>query len=271
MKTIGIILLATNIYFLLGLRFIKKFMYHYRGDALINFYVFSDTKIKDYLPKDFANVRHYDANNENWLDGTNSKFKNILSIKKDLKECDYLYYFDADTTVYGQFNENFLIGDTVAGIHCNNSYEPIKPFDRNVNSAAYVPLESNLEQIYYYGAFFGGKTSNVLKYVKEFRKGQIQDQKIGYEPVWNDESYINKYFHFNKPSLAIKPCAFGNIFGVSDKGGLPDTRDVKQKIEPGALKALAENKNKLFNFVDGKIKIEKEDFLFHGNFGSTQH
>ena len=43
MSNIGIVILATNAYFVLGVRFIKKFIHHYKGDKQITFYFFSDT------------------------------------------------------------------------------------------------------------------------------------------------------------------------------------------------------------------------------------
>jgi len=49
-KTIGIVLLATNAYFILGLRFVKKFFHHYKGDKKLVFYFFSDENPKPYLP-----------------------------------------------------------------------------------------------------------------------------------------------------------------------------------------------------------------------------
>ena len=50
MSNIGIVIIATNAYFVLGVRFIKKFMHHYKGDNSITFYFFSDTDPKPYLP-----------------------------------------------------------------------------------------------------------------------------------------------------------------------------------------------------------------------------
>jgi hypothetical protein len=42
MSKIGIVILATNAYFVLGVRFIKKFMHHYKGNSDVKFYFFSD-------------------------------------------------------------------------------------------------------------------------------------------------------------------------------------------------------------------------------------
>ena len=93
---IGIVILATNAYFVLGIRFIKKFMHHYDGNKQITFYFFSDTDPKPYL-QDNIDVQFFKTYHSNWVDGTNDKFKSILS----LSECksDYLYYFDDGSNI----------------------------------------------------------------------------------------------------------------------------------------------------------------------------
>ena len=53
MSKIGIVILATNSYFVLGVRFIKKFMHHYKGESPVKFYFFSDEDPKPFLPDDY--------------------------------------------------------------------------------------------------------------------------------------------------------------------------------------------------------------------------
>lgn len=260
-NTIGIVILATNIYFVLALRLIKNFIFYYTGECKLNFYVFSDTCITDFLPPDIDNVHFYYSQNKNWVEGTNSKFLNIISIEDDLKNCDYVYYFDADTNVYKQFDEKMFLGEIVAGQHYNNSYTPKKPYDRNPKSKAYVPEDTELEQIYYYGAFFGGNVEKVLRYVKIFRAWQLEDKKIKYEPRWNDESYLNKYFHYNRPTLIVPSKDFGKIFGVSDKGGINQIRNTKNKIPDEWLQILIENKDKIFKLIKNKLEITDISFI----------
>jgi len=112
---IGIVVLATNAYFVLGIRFIKRFMNFYKGDKNITFYFFSDNNPKNYIP-DNIDVEYFHVTNNNWVDGTNLKFTSILSIKDKLKS-DYLFYFDADTNVNKDFIEDWFIGDLVGGQH----------------------------------------------------------------------------------------------------------------------------------------------------------
>ena len=92
MKTreIGIVLLATNAYFVLGLRFIRRWMEFYKGDSLVKFYFFSDIDPRNYLPSTILDsVEYHRAHHSRWVDGTNSKFLNILK----LKDCNSTYLY----------------------------------------------------------------------------------------------------------------------------------------------------------------------------------
>lgn len=256
MKKIGIVILATNAYFVLGVRFIKRFTHYYKGNRQIKFYLFTDTDPKDYLPEEI-DVEYLEDKHENWQDGTNSKFKNILSIQDSLeKNCDYVYYFDADTNINKDFTEDWFLGDLVGGEHYGNR-DWLKGgvgFDRNPNSKAYVPLDSTLPYTYHYGAFFGGKIERVLEFCSTLRDYQIEDKKIGYEPGVNDESYINKYFHFNPPTYTVPSDKFE--FAISDKGGIGDTRyptlDVKDLKDQ-----ILQIKYELFDIQGNKLRIIK--------------
>jgi hypothetical protein len=248
MHNIGIVVLATNAYFVLGIRFIKRFIHHYKGNEQITFYFFSDTDPKPYLP-DNIDVEFYLEHHTNWTDGTNSKFKNIINLA-DCKS-DYLYYFDADTNVNVDFTEEWFLGDLVGGEHYGNRsfLANGQGFDRYPPSKAYVPEDSQLPYTYHYGAFFGGKKDRVIDFCTTLREWQLEDKKIPYEPGVNDESYINAYFHYNPPYTV--PCN-KFAFAISDKGGIGETRNTKLDIEQHKL-SLLENKDKLFNIQNNTI------------------
>lgn len=246
---IGIIVVATNSYFVLGIRFIKRFMHYYKGNSNVTFYFFSDTDPLPYVSG--INVVHIREKHENWQDGTNSKFKNILSLQSILNNTDYLYYFDADTNIDKDFTEEWFIGDMVGGEHYANRLwmATNKAYDRNPKSRAFIPVNTKLPQVYYYGAFFGGKTNNVVNFCKILRDNQLADRKINYEPGVNDESYINQYFHYNPPTRIVGCDQFK--FLISDKGGLGETRNTK--LETKQLKEEILEKNAIFDIQNGKI------------------
>jgi len=251
-KRIGIVIIATNSYFVLGIRFIKRFIHFYKGNSQVTFHFFSDTDPKPYL-SDNINIKFYPTHHKNWVDGTNSKFRNIVSAKKNLLNEDYIFYFDADTNVNRDFTEDWFVGNLVGGEHYGNrSFEKL-PFDRNPKSKAYIPKDTKLDQMYYYGAFFGGNTTNMMEFCKKLIANQIADKSWGYEPGVNDESYINNYFHYNPPDKVV-PCDEFQ-FLISDKGGIGETRKTNLDVKE-FKRILRENKDKLFDIRDNKIIIQ---------------
>lgn len=250
MPNIGIVILATNAYFILGVRFIKKFIHHYKGDKQITFYFFSDIDPRPYL-QEGVDVEFYFESHDNWTEGTNSKFKNIIHLENC--KSDYLYYFDADTNVSKPFTDGWFLGDLVGGEHYGNRgwLKNGAGFDRNPISKAYVPLDSQLPYTYHYGAFFGGKKERVIGFCKTLREWQLEDKKIPYEPGCNDESYINAYFHYNPPQVV----ACDNfMFDISDKGGIGETRRMSLDIEEHKKKLL-ENRSKLIDIRNNEVIV----------------
>jgi len=259
--TIGIVIVCTNAYFILGIRFIKKFMKHYKGNSNIIFYVFADIDPSLYLPN-ITNIKYFHTTHARWQDGTNSKFKNILELQNEA--FDYLYYFDADTNIIKNFTESWFLGELVGGEHYNNCYKnkdgstATKAYDRNPHSRAYVPINTTLPQMYYYGAFFGGSKHRVIEFCKTNYEDQLADKAIHYEPAWNDESYINRYFHFNPPSVTVPAKKFE--FCISDKGGIGETRKTTLDIQH-FLRQVLSNPEVVFDFNNGRIKFEQTQLI----------
>jgi hypothetical protein len=251
MHKIGIVIIATNAYFVLGIRFIKKFIHHYKGNSAIKFHFFSEIDPCPYL-SECSSVVWHEENHKNWLDGTNSKFKNIIKLS-DSNE-DYIYYFDADTNINKNFDENWFLGELVGGEHYGNRTWLANGvgLDKFEKSKAYVPPNSHLPYMYYYGAFFGGRKEKVIKFCETLRDWQIEDKKIPYEPSVNDESYINAYFHYNQPTIVY--CE-QFVFNISDKGGIGETRNTNLDLSE-MKKRMIENKDKLIDIISGKLIIK---------------
>lgn len=251
-NSIGIVILATNAYFILGLRFIKKYLHHYKGNSRTTFYFFSDQDPNPFLPQS-ADVEYFFVQNNNWVDGTNLKFKSILRIKESGKlRSNYLYYFDADTNITRDFTEDWFLGDMVGGQHYGDQgwMKEVKGFDRNPKSKAYVPFDTVLPQMYFYGAFFGGRSDLMMSFCETLKSYQDADRLIPYEPGCNDESYINREFHFNPPTKVVLCPDFA--FGISDKGGMGDTRNMKMDIS-GKLREIESKIDEVFDIKNNQI------------------
>jgi hypothetical protein len=250
---IGIVVLCTNAYFCLGVRLLKRFMQFYKGEHQIEFYFFSDTDPKDYLP-DNLNYVYFPTHNSNWTDGTNLKFISILKLENC--DADYLVYFDADTDVDKDFTEEWFLGDLVGGQHyADQSWmKEKKGYDRNPLSKAYIPYDTKLPQMYYYGAFFCATKDKMMEFCKELLWGQIEDKKIGYEACVNDESHIQRYFHYKPPTKVVLTQNFK--FLISHKGGLSDTRDMNLDTSE-IRKDLLKYKDQNINIEYGKVIVDR--------------
>ena len=250
---IGITILATNAYFVLGLRFIRRFVHFYKGDSNITFYFFSDKNPKQYLPGVKVDIKYFHTTNKSWVDGTNLKFRSVLSIPTI--ESDYLFYFDADTNINTDFDDSWFIGDMVGGQHFDDQgrMKEFKAYDRNPRSKAFIPTDTELPQMYYLGAFFGGTTTNVIKFCRTMVSYQQEDKLVlNYEPAVNDESYINKEFHYNPPTKVVMFKDFK--FSISDKGGLGNTRRMDMDTS-GLEQLILSLQGGLFDIVNGKIVV----------------
>lgn len=226
-ETTHIVVVATNQYFILGLRFIRQFWQHVEEKS-IQFHFFGDVDPTEYVWPD-QDVVYYPTEHKSWVDATNSKFDAFTHI--NTKGDDQIFYFDADTAVNNPFSIDwFQIGELVGGEHYGNrSYlAGNKGYDRNSKSRAYVPVDSQLEATYYYGAFFGGHHSRAKAFTNQLLENQQWDRTHldGYEPAVNDESYINQFFHYNRP--ATVPCTEFR-FAISDKGGMHETRAINKQ------------------------------------------
>lgn len=223
---IGIIILCTNAYFILALRFIKHFVKYYTDNIKeITFYIFSDTDPAKYMPN-IKNYKYFNNTHTSWLDATNSRYKSIISLSEE--PVDYLFFVDADTDIDKPFKKDRFIGDLVGLEHFSNRHYNPKPFDKNPLSKAYIPDNTPNRQMYYHGSFFGGKKENLMRIGNILLEYQTADKEIPYEPQWNDESYLNKYFHDNPPSKVISDAEY--MFIVSDKGGIEGMRNTSLDI-----------------------------------------
>jgi len=248
---LGILILATNAFFPLGLRLINRFSRFYNGTANVRFYLVSDKNPSDFITEDVAYTWLEDSHS-NWQDGTNSKFKNLLRLKEE--NLDYIFYMDADTNVNRLFDDTWMLGEVVGAEHFGNQdwMKDVKSFDRNPKSKAYVPFDTDLPQTYYHGAFFGGTKAKIMEMSEVLLEWQIEDKKIPYEPGVNDESYMNAYFHYNPPTSTIAYKDFQ--FTVSDGGGIEEKRDPNLNVQH-LIDGARDNKNKLWDIQKNRIVV----------------
>ncbi|KAM9441009.1 histo-blood group ABO system transferase-like [Clarias gariepinus] len=119
-------------------------------------------------------------------------------------KADYIFCLDVDSKFYGHWGAETL-GDLVGVLHAwffGKSREEFT-YERRPESQAYIPLEEG--DYYYGGAVIGGRLKNVHNLVKTCRMKLDEDRANQIEAVWQEESHLNKYFLYNKPTKLLSP------------------------------------------------------------------
>ncbi|XP_035383237.1 globoside alpha-1,3-N-acetylgalactosaminyltransferase 1-like [Electrophorus electricus] len=119
-------------------------------------------------------------------------------------EVDYIFSLDVDTKFYGHWGVETL-GDIVAVIHPGYYSTPRDdfPYERRSESQAYIPYGKG--DFYYGGAVIGGRVEKVHKLAKTCRMQLDVDKANSIEAAWQEESHLNKYFLYNKPTKILSP------------------------------------------------------------------
>ncbi|XP_077342204.1 histo-blood group ABO system transferase-like [Lithobates pipiens] len=120
------------------------------------------------------------------------------------KEVDYLVCVDVDMR-FNDFVGVEILSDVFGTIHpgFHNAQREIFTYERRQQSTAYIPTDEG--DFYYAGGFFGGTVEKVYKLTNFCHNAMMTDKKNSIEAIWHDESYLNKYFLYHKPTKILSP------------------------------------------------------------------
>ncbi|TKS70001.1 Globoside alpha-1,3-N-acetylgalactosaminyltransferase 1 [Collichthys lucidus] len=75
------------------------------------------------------------------------------------------------------------------------------PYERRPESKAYIPADEG--DYYYTAAVWGGYLEEMYKLVKYCYTQSEEDAKNNIEAVWQEESHLNRYLLYNKPTKVL--------------------------------------------------------------------
>lgn len=121
-----------------------------------------------------------------------------------IKECDHLYYLDADSKFVGPVGKEIL-GNHVATTHPGFWRHDHAPFshERRSSSRAYVPEVQRKE--YFCGGFQGGASTTYMMIAGHLATQIDLDIQDGIVAEWHDESHWNRWCTVMPPSLILPP------------------------------------------------------------------
>ncbi|XP_075041454.1 histo-blood group ABO system transferase-like isoform X1 [Mixophyes fleayi] len=121
-----------------------------------------------------------------------------------VNEVDYLVCVDVD----------MMFSDDVGVEILSHSFGTLHPsfyaasrtrftYERRQQSTAYIPTDEG--DFYYAGGNFGGTVEEVYKLTNFCHNAMMTDKGNNIEAIWHDESYLNKYFLYHKPTKILSP------------------------------------------------------------------
>ncbi|KAA0722746.1 Histo-blood group ABO system transferase [Triplophysa tibetana] len=193
--------------------FLKDFLEsaeaHYFVGYRVHYYIFTDQ------PEAIPNVKLGEErklivlkvpSSNRWQDismGRMAALEKLTESELDNK-ADYIFCFDVDAKFYARWSVETL-SHLVAVIHPWYYNYPREQFtnERRPESEAFIPADEG--DFYYAGGAFGGTVQEVHDLTKTCTEKQSIDRAKSIEALWHDESHLNKYFLYNKPSKLLSP------------------------------------------------------------------
>ncbi|XP_055011070.1 histo-blood group ABO system transferase 2-like [Boleophthalmus pectinirostris] len=154
------------------------------------------------------NISIHDVPSANrWQDVVLSKMKWAkLALETWLhREADYLFMMDVDSVFRGHVGAEALsrLVGTLHRMYYRTTKREDFPYERRPESQAYIPPTEG--DYYYTAAVWGGLLDDMYRLVKHCDEKSQEDAKIGVEAAWQEESHLNKYFLYNKPTKVLSP------------------------------------------------------------------
>ena len=138
------------------------------------------------------------------------RFDLFLSIENEIKDFDYIYFFNANMQFVKPVGKEFLPtesdGCLSAVLHPLVQKRPCYffPYERNKKSLAYIPLVRHHKYRYYMGSLNGGRAKEYLELVRTCAKNTRIDYDKGIIAMVHDESHLNRYL-FDHSCKALPP------------------------------------------------------------------
>ncbi|XP_068106025.1 histo-blood group ABO system transferase-like [Hyperolius riggenbachi] len=206
---VGITIFAIKKYTVFVKKFIESAEKYFMVGQKVTYYIFTD-RASDIPVMNLAEGRSIAVlkvpSYPRWQDVSMRRMEMIRdsSHTRFSHEVDYLVCVDVDMT----FNDEVgveILSNLFGTLHPGMFGLPRDSYtyERNPQSEAYIPADEG--DFYYAGGFFGGNTEEVYKLTNFCHKAMMVDKEKNIEAVWHDESYLNRYFLYHKPTKILSP------------------------------------------------------------------
>lgn len=195
MKKIAILYIGTGHYTVFWDEFYQSCEKNLLKNCKKHYFFFTDSKEF----KSNEKITIVPQENLGWPLITALRYKILNKIKTQLKNYDYVFFFNGNMEVIREIREKELLptreeGYIVAPLHSGNkriksNYE--FEYERNPKSTSYIPYGEG--EYYFHAGLLGGRTQEFLEMLDVCEKMMDEDLKNNLIPKFHDESVFNKY------------------------------------------------------------------------------
>lgn len=134
------------------------------------------------------------------------RFKLFLSIKEELKNFKYIFFFNSNMIFLDLVTDEFLPNESeqdngLLGVlhpgHFDRNFFWY-PYERKRKSAAFIPYLRHKKYHYFMGGVNGGLALNFLELCESCNRNIEKDLNSNYVARYHDESHLNAYFFKNR-------------------------------------------------------------------------
>ncbi|XP_062031986.1 histo-blood group ABO system transferase 2-like [Lepus europaeus] len=207
--TVGLTVFAVKNYMSFLELFLRSAEKYFMAGHRVNYYIFTDQpELVPRLPLHSGRrvIVLRTQSHERWQDISMQRMGAISqgARQRFLQEVDYLVCADVDI----EFRDHVgveILSSLFGTIHPDFTAVSRYSFsnERRPESQAYIPEDEG--DFYYIGAFFGGSVPEVYRLTEACHQAIMIDKANHLEAIWQEESHLNKYLLYHKPTKLLSP------------------------------------------------------------------
>jgi len=161
------------------------------------------------------------------------KYTSIHYHARKFREFDYLYYLHPKSLISDKIVDTDVLYESIGVLHpaYYDSKREVFTYEHNKDSRAYV--DKNSGKYYFFSTFTGGKKDRFLKMCHYIHDATDEDMDSGIYTNLGDESYLNRYY-INNPPTILDP-SFAYCTQLKDKFKRKIVYDYDGTIYEGSL------------------------------------
>ncbi|NXG77198.1 BGAT1 transferase, partial [Baryphthengus martii] len=204
----GVVTFAVKKYWFFIEGFLNSANKYFLAGHRVNFYLFTDSP--EQIPRLQLAPDNYlfviPVQNHSQWQGISMSHMDIISryIRSQFQyEVDYLYSIDIDVQLFEHIGVEIV--DTLVGTISwqHTTRRESKSYETRTESQAAIPMGEG--DFNYTASFYGGSVAEVYKLTRTCFKEAMEDRENGVEAEWHDESHLNKYLLYHKPTRLLSP------------------------------------------------------------------